>query len=91
MGTEAHDTIPDLVNLAERRMNRGPFHYERVGEINNEQSLLTVAAAALGRCGQGTANVDNARRVLSCIINCEDRDASEAARHALNQLQGVPT
>lgn len=91
MGTEAHDTIPDLVNLAERRLNRGPFHYELLSNINNEQSLLTVVAAALGSCGHGTTNVDTARRVLSCIIDCEDRDASAAALHALKQLQDMRT
>ncbi len=91
MGPVAHGAIPDLVNLAERRLDRGPFHYEDFGDANNEKSLLAILAAALGSCGRGIAHVNAARRILNRIADCEDADACATAQQAIKQLQDMPT
>lgn len=89
MGAVAHDAVPDLANLAGRRLDRGPFHYETLGDGNDRDSLLAVIATALGNCGRGYAHVDEARRILSRIIDCQDGDAHAAAKNAVNQLQDI--
>jgi hypothetical protein len=91
MGNVAHRAVPDLVNLAERRLDRGPFNYERLGNGNGGESLLTVIAKALGVCGRGIAHVDQARRILTRIADGNDADACAAAERALTQLQDVTT
>ncbi len=90
MGPVAHDAVPDLVNLAERRLVRGPFHYENFGNGNDGESLLATVATSLGRCGRGTAHLDEACRMLHRIVDCEDADASVAAQLALKELQPQP-
>ena len=91
MGPVAHDAVPDLVNLADRRMDGGPFHYEDIGNANDDKSLLAVVAMALGNCGRGHAHVERARRVLNRIADCQEPDACAAAQHAVEQLQQMPT
>jgi hypothetical protein len=91
MGPVAHDVIPDLLNLAERRLDHGPFLYEDFGDANHGGSLLAVIATALGNCGRGSAHVDTARRILNRIADCEDADGCTAAQQAVNQLQDMPT
>lgn len=90
MGSVAHDAVPDLVNLAERRLNRGPFFYEDFGDCNDDESLLATIARALGICGRGLAHVSEARRALKRIVECQDADACAVAHQAVQQLQDVP-
>ena len=90
MGSVAHDVIPDLANLAERRLDHGPFHYEEFGDVNDGASLLTAIATAIGNCGRGIEHVEAARRILSRIVHCEDPDACTAAQQAVKQLQDIP-
>ena len=89
MGPVAHDAIPDLVNLAERRLDHGPFHFEAFSNGINGESLLEVIATALGRCGRGRAHADLARRILHRMIDYEDAQIRTAAQHAVEQLQDM--
>ncbi len=89
MGTVAHEAIPDLVNLAERRLTQGPLHYEGLHHGNNAKSLLVIIATTLGNCGLGIAHIDAARRTLRRIIECGDFEASHAAQQAFEQLNDV--
>jgi len=89
MGPVAHDAVPELVSLAERRLVRGPFHYENFGNGNDGESLLAAVATTLGKCGVGIAHLDEACRILHRIVDCEDADASVAAQRALIQLQNM--
>lgn len=91
MGPVAHDAVPDLVNFAERRLDRGSFHYENFGDGDDGESLLAVIARALGICGQGVAHVNEAHRILNRLVDCQEADACAAAQQAVRQLQDVPT
>ena len=90
MGPDAHDAIPDLVGFAERRLEHGPFHFEKFFDNDNSRSLLAILATAIGSCGGGIAHVDVARRMLNRMADCEDTDACAAARQSKKNLQHIP-
>lgn len=84
MGAIAHDALPDLVNLAERRLDYGPFHFETLGQ---NVPLLPVVASALASCGHGMQHIAAANRVLMRIMDCDDIGTCAAAQQAIKQLQ----
>ena len=90
MGCVAHDAVPDLVRLAERRHARGRFHFEEFEQANaaasKADSLLAVVATALGRCGRGVEHWREARGVLTMLLASPEEDARSAAARALEVL-----
>ena len=85
MGSVAHDAVPDLINLAERHLDHGPFHFETFGE--SDDPLLPVVASALGSCGRGMQHIAAANRILIRILDCDDKVTCAAAQQAIKQLQ----
>lgn len=89
MGPVAHDAIPDLARLADRRSAHGPFHFEQFEpDAGNPEtsSLLAIVAIALGRCGRGIAHFQEARRILTQLTASQEEDARTAALQALEGL-----
>jgi hypothetical protein len=90
MGPVAHDAIPDLVRLADRRCAHGQFHFEGfeqvAGTVSVPGSLLAVVATALGRCGRGVAHWPAAHGMLTRLSASEEDDARTAAVRALDVL-----
>jgi hypothetical protein len=90
MGPVAHDAIPDLVRLADRRCAHGRFHFEEfeqvAGTASEPGSLLAVVATALGRCGRGVAHWQEAHGMLTRLSASEEEDARTAALRALDVL-----
>ncbi len=90
MGCVAHDAVPDLVQLANRRCAHGRFHFEEfeqiAGAVSEPGSLLAVVATALGRCGRGVAHWHEAHAMLTRLTTSEEEDARTAAVRALDLL-----
>jgi hypothetical protein len=90
MGAVAHEAIPDLVQLADRRCAHGPFYFEKgeeVGTIGRQsKSLLAAVAIALGRCGRGVAHWHEAHEMLTRLSTTAERDVRTVASHALAVL-----
>lgn len=90
MGPVAHDAIPDLVRLADRRCTHGRFHFEGFEQLADSASepgpLLAVVATALGRCGRGVAHWQEAHGMLTRLSASEEEDARTAALRALEVL-----
>jgi hypothetical protein len=88
MGRDAHDAIPALVQLAERRCAHGPFHFERAEHIVGASfvSLLAVVATALGQCGRGVAHWQEAHAMLTRLTAFQEEDVRTAAMRALDDL-----
>jgi HEAT repeat protein len=93
MGSVAHDAVPDLVRLAERRYTQGRFHFEEFEQVTAAESeagsLLGVVATSLGRCGRGVAHWREAHRVLTMLMVSQEEDARSAAERALNVLGAI--
>lgn len=96
MGIEAHEVVPDLCHLAERRLTSGPFHFERIGGIadSSNQStpppLLASIAAALERCGRGNAYYQVAHAMLTTMADDSNNCVQVAAVRALHALGPPP-
>lgn len=90
MGSLAHDTVPDLAQLAARRCAQGPFHFEKFDPPASGEfvpgSLLGVVATALGRCGRGTAHWQEAHTMLTRLMDSTEADTRTAATRALDML-----
>jgi len=90
MGALAHEAIPDLVRLADRRCSNGPFHfekYEQGGSTGAEpESLLAIVATALGRCGRGVAHWQEAHGMLTRLATSAEGSVRAAAAQALDIL-----
>jgi hypothetical protein len=90
MGPVAHEAVPDLVRLADRRCARGRFHFEEfeavAGTACESESLLAVVATALGTCGRGVAHWQEAHGMLTRLTASKEEDARTAAVHALDVL-----
>lgn len=90
MGSVAHDAIPDLVRLTERRCAQGRFHFEDFEQLGGAapepSSLLAVAATALGRCGRGVAHRQEAHGMLTRLTTSKEEDVRTAAVRALDVL-----
>jgi hypothetical protein len=90
MGSVAHEAIPDLVRLADRRWAQGRFHFEEFEQMAGTGSepgpLLAVVATALGRCGRGVAHWQEAHEMLTRLTACKEEDARNAAVRALEVL-----
>ena len=87
MGSVAHEAVPELVMLVLRRLDHGPFHYEEFDKLSDSESLLTVLAKTLGRCGLGSTHLREARKALSHIASSSDEAARSVAKHALGHLR----
>ncbi|MCY2967727.1 MAG: HEAT repeat domain-containing protein [Planctomycetota bacterium] len=89
MGYVAHDAVPDLVRLAERRYAHGRFHFEEFEKVTATESkagsLLAVVATALGRCGGG-AHWREAHEMLKRLVVSHEEDVRSAATRALDDL-----
>jgi HEAT repeat protein len=90
MGPVAHEAIPDLVRLAERRCVHGQFSFERFeqegGTTSEARSLLAVVATALGQCGRGVAHWQEAHGMLARLSDSKEQDVRTAAVRALDVL-----
>lgn len=89
MGPAAHEAVPDLIRLAERRLECGPFHFETFGDPIKGEPLLAVFASALGSCGPGLRHQDAAARVLTRIVSCGDDVCSRVAQDAIASLKDM--
>jgi hypothetical protein len=85
--------VPDLVRLAERRLDHGPFHFEMFSATAGEQDsepLLAAVADALGRCArgqwEGRSYLGEARATLMKLAATEDGRVRAAASEALTGL-----
>jgi hypothetical protein len=90
MGGFAHNAIPDLVQLAERRCARGPFLFEQFPAALPEskpKSLLAIVAMALGECGKGVDYGQDASRALTRLEQRPEDDVRDAASRALVALE----
>ena len=90
MGAVAHDAVPDLVRLADQRRTRGPFDFEKFEQRGDtpsgRQSLLALVTTTLGRCGRGVAYGQEARWMLTLLVESEDDEVHAAAERALADL-----
>lgn len=90
MGNVAHDAIPDLVRLADRRYAHGRFYFEEfervAGSASDSGSLLAVVATALGRCGRGVAHWQEAHGMLTRLTASKEEGTRTAAVRALEDL-----
>jgi HEAT repeat protein len=90
MGSVAHDAIPDLVRLADRRCDHGQFQFEErkqiAGTASESGSLLAAVATALGQCGRGVAHWQEAYGMLTRLAASKEEDARTAAVRALDLL-----
>jgi HEAT repeat protein len=93
MGSVAHDAIPDLVQLAERRTARGQFYFEEFQQVTAAESaesengsLLAIVAMALGRCGRGIAHWKEAHGALTKLMDSKEEGVRSAAVRALDDL-----
>lgn len=87
MGTVAHEAVPDLVTLAERRLKNGPFYFERFEQATPQQSLLVTVARALGNCGRGVRYRGQACDTLGQLSACPEGGVEVAAARALEGLR----
>ena len=88
--------VPDLARVAERRLDRGPFAFERAEQIATgpkSRPFLVVIAAALGRCGRGLCNegsyAPEAQSMLLRLAHGEDTEIRDAALQALARFEGI--
>ncbi len=86
--------VLDLVRLAERCLEHGPFHFETFSEAAGEQDsepLLAAVADAIGRCargrGEGRSYLGEARATLLKLAAFEDGRVRAAASEALSGLE----
>jgi hypothetical protein len=94
MQGQAHQTVPDLVQLALRRRAHGPFAFEKFGNDTEQiefpssdtTNLLAAIATALGECGRGMAHRRDAQNLLVELRASEEADVRAAAEMALARL-----
>lgn len=90
MGPVAHEVIPDLVRLADRRSVLGRFRFEEfeqvVGAASEPGPLLAIVATTLGQCGHGAAHRQEAYGMLTRLSASEDADVRAAALCALTNM-----
>lgn len=86
--------VPDLVRLAERLLEHGPFDFERFSADAGEQDsepLLAAVADAIGRCArsgwEGRSYLCEARATLLKLAAFEDVRVRAAASEALSVLE----
>jgi HEAT repeat protein len=86
--------VPDLVRLAERRLEHGPFFFEKFVAAGGEQDLepfLAAVAIAIGRCArgrwEGRTYLNDARATLMKLVASDDVRVRAAASEALSVLE----
>lgn len=87
------EVVPDLVLLAERRLRRGPFHFEEYASIagrETETPFLVLIANALGQCGRGLSHgrsfAPEAKEMLVKLADYGDEPLRKAALTNLQEL-----
>jgi HEAT repeat protein len=88
--------VPDLIRIAARRLDHGPFFFESYEQITvgaKSRSFLVILAEALGSCGRGRCDEGSyaleARAMLLRMVNHEDNEVRDAALQATAGLEGV--
>lgn len=88
--------VPDLVALAQRRLDGGPFHDESLTAAAGSHPrppLLALVASALGSCGRGQVDgrslAPASRAMLSRLADHADERIRAAALAALERLAAV--
>lgn len=86
------EVVPDLVWLAERRLQRGPFLFELLPGEAQREPLLALIARALGTCARGCdanghTHRSEARAVLMKLAACDDERVRVEAVAATASLE----
>jgi HEAT repeat protein len=85
MGGSASEAIVDLIELADRRLSKGPFSFER-GE-RDSRPLLAVVATAIGQCGLGLKRPREVSDVLRRIATSAESEVRSAALVAVTKVE----
>jgi len=85
MRGSASEAVVDLIELADRRLPKGPFRFENFRL--NSPPLLAVVATAIGQCDRGLERRHEVSDALLRIATSGDSDVRTAALNALKSVE----